>query len=108
MDVTEIGDRAGLGIATVLTEIFLLEFSSQGMPKVSYMKLAELYVVVSFGFIFLALLETALVYKASSVILKRNKEGKGSQEDIDEVRSMIYYQYIIQGGEVPAILASIQ
>lgn len=84
MDVTEIGDRAGLGIATVLTEIFLLEFSSQGMPKVSYMKLAELYVVVSFGFIFLALLESALVYKTSSIILKRNKEDKGNQEDIDD------------------------
>ena len=85
MEVTAIGDRAGLGIATVLTEIFLLEFSSQGMPKVSYMKLAELYVVVSFGFIFLALLESALVYKASSIILKRNKEDKGNHEDIDEV-----------------------
>lgn len=84
MDVTKIGDRAGLGIATVLTEIFLLEFSSQGMPKVSYMKLAELYVVVSFGFIFLALLESALVYKTSSIILKRNKEDKGNQEDIDD------------------------
>ena len=85
MEVTEIGDRAGLGIATVLTEIFLLEFSSQGMPKVSYMKAAELYVVVSFGYIFLALMESALVYKASSVTLKRKKEGERNKEDIDGV-----------------------
>lgn len=85
MDVTAIGDRAGLGITTVLTEIFLLQFSSQGMPKVSYMKAAELYVVVSFGFIFLALLESALAFKASYWSIKRNKQGKEKEEKGDKV-----------------------
>jgi len=85
MDVTAIGDRAGLGITTVLTEIFLLQFSSQGMPKVSYMKAAELYVVVSFGFIFMALLESALAFKASYWSFKRNEQGKESEEKDDKV-----------------------
>ena len=89
MDATAIGDRAGLGIATVLAEMFLLEFSSQGMPKVSYMKAAELYVVVSFGFIFLALVESALAYKASSVVIKRNKRIKGKEEDNHKVSSCL-------------------
>ena len=77
MDQTAVGDRACLGITTVLTEIFLLEFSNQGMPKVSYMKAAELFLIVSFGFIFLALLESAMVYKASFwSALKRKKRVK--------------------------------
>ena len=83
MAADEIGDRAGLGIATVLTEIFLLEFSSHGMPKVSYVKAAELYVVVSFAFIFSALVESAVVYKASAIILKGNTED--GKKDNDQV-----------------------
>lgn len=85
MDVTAIGDRAGLGITTVLTEIFLLQFSSQGMPKVSYMKAAELFVVVSFGFIFLALLESALAFKVSCWSFKRKEQGKEREEKYDQV-----------------------
>ncbi|KAM7427597.1 hypothetical protein ABFA07_021284 [Porites harrisoni] len=87
MDVTAIGDRAGLGITTVLTEIFLLQFSSQGMPKVSYMKAAELYVVVSFAFIFMALLESALAFKASYWSFKRNEQGKEREEKGDKGHS---------------------
>ena len=79
MEERDIGDRAGLGITTVLTEIFLLQFSSQGMPKVSYLKAADLFVVVSFVFIFLALMESAIVYKASFGIPKWNKEDMGKQ-----------------------------
>ena len=89
MDQTAVGDRAGLGITTVLTEIFLLEFSDKGMPKVSYMKAAELFVVVSFGFIFLALVETAIVYKATfwSVL----KEDKRELEKDSHVEKVIRY-----------------
>ena len=89
MDVTAIGDRAGLGITTVLTEIFLLQFGSQGMPKVSYMKAAELYVVVSFGFIFLALVESAVAYKASSWNLMHNKEQTECKGQDDKVLKSI-------------------
>ena len=89
MDQTAVGDRAGLGITTVLTEIFLLEFSDKGMPKVSYMKAAELFVVVSFGFIFLALVESAVVYKATfwSVL----KEDKRELEEDVHVEKVIQY-----------------
>ncbi|XP_078353528.1 gamma-aminobutyric acid receptor subunit gamma-1-like isoform X2 [Oculina patagonica] len=82
---TAVGDRAGLGITTVLTEIFLLEFSGQGMPKVSYMKAAELYVIVSFGFIFLALVESAIVYKASGwSVLKKEKQELVNHQQVDK------------------------
>ena len=86
MDQTAVGDRAGLGITTVLTEIFLLEFSDAGMPKVSYMKAAELFVVVSFGFIFLALVESAIVYKATFwSVLREDKRELEKDVHLDEV-----------------------
>ena len=63
MEPRDIAGRASVGLAAVLAEIFLLEFSNQGMPKVSYMKAAELFMVVSFTFIFSALVESAVVFK---------------------------------------------
>lgn len=92
MDQAAVGDRACLGITTVLTEIFLLEFSNQGMPKVSYMKAAELFLIVSFGFIFLALVESAIVYKTTlwSVLKeKKNKRVKKLKEH-GETHEVIY------------------
>ena len=72
MDGRDIAGRASVGTATVLAEIFLLQYSNQEMPKVSYLNAAELFVVASFAFISLALVESAVVYKVSSVTLKRN------------------------------------
>ena len=92
MDQAAVGDRACLGITTVLTEIFLLEFSNQGMPKVSYMKAAELFLIVSFGFIFLALVESAIVYKTtlwSAQKEKKNKRVKKLKEH-GETHEVIY------------------
>ena len=80
MDEMAVGDRASLGITSVLTEIFLLEFSNQGMPKVSYMKVAELYLIVSFVFIFLALIESAVVYKVSQWSLLKKNSGKMTEK----------------------------
>ncbi|XP_068677057.1 gamma-aminobutyric acid receptor subunit alpha-5-like [Montipora foliosa] len=72
MDGKDIAGRASVGTATVLAETFLLQYSNQEMPKVSYLNAAELFVVASFAFISLALVESAVVYKVSSVTLKRN------------------------------------
>lgn len=92
MDQTAVGDRAGLGITTVLTEIFLLEFSDKGMPKVSYMKAAELFVVVSFGFIFFALVESAIVYKAT--FWSALKEDKRELEKAEHVEKVILFSEV--------------
>jgi len=76
----------------VLTEIFLLEFSNQGMPKVSYMKAAELFLIVSFGFIFLALVESAIVYKATfwSILKEKRKERVKEEKESGETHEVIY------------------
>ena len=83
MEPRDIAGRASVGTATVLAEIFLLEFSNQGMPKVSYVKAAELFMVVSFTFIFSALVESAVVFKFCDVFRKRKMED--SEGDLDKV-----------------------
>ena len=83
MEPRDIAGRASVGTATVLAEIFLLEFSNQGMPKVSYVKAAELFMVVSFTFIFSALVESAVVFKFCDVFRKCKMED--SEGDLDKV-----------------------
>ncbi|XP_067026321.1 glycine receptor subunit alpha-3-like isoform X1 [Acropora muricata] len=85
MEPRDIAGRASVGTATVLAEIFLLEFSNQGMPKVSYVKAAELFMVVSFTFIFSALVESAVVFKFCDVFRKRKMED--SEGDLDKCTS---------------------
>ncbi|XP_068727269.1 gamma-aminobutyric acid receptor subunit alpha-3-like [Montipora capricornis] len=89
MDEKDIAGRAGVGTATVLAEIFLLEFSNQGMPKVGYLKAAEVFMVVSFVFIFSALVESAFVYKASSVILKPKIGDSQDEKNKGNTRSAL-------------------
>ena len=62
MDRGEIGDRGALGITTLLTEVFLLQYTNDAMPRVSYVKAADLFLIVSFAFTFMALLESVIVY----------------------------------------------
>lgn len=62
MDQCEIGDRGALGITTLLTEVFLLQYTNDAMPRVSYMKAADLFLIVSFAFTFMALIESVIVY----------------------------------------------
>ena len=61
------------------------------MPKVSYMKAAELFLVVSFGFIFLALVESAIVYKATfwSVLKEKKKKRVKKVEEPGITRKVI-------------------
>ena len=105
MDQTAVGDRAGLGITTVLTEIFLLEFSDKGMPKVSYVKAAELFVVVSFGFIFFALVESAIVYKAT--FWSELTDDKRELEKDEHVEKVIYDQRLKPRGLVCTVFVLI-
>ena len=81
MDRGEIGDRGALGITTLLTEVFLLQYTNDAMPRVSYMKAADLFLIVSFAFTFMALLESVIVYNYkkkfcnSENIQMKNKTG---------------------------------
>ncbi|EDO45319.1 predicted protein [Nematostella vectensis] len=62
MDVKDMGDRMALGITTILTIMFLLGAVNASMPKVSYPKALDWYLMVSFAFVFLTLIESMIVF----------------------------------------------
>ena len=53
--------RIALSITTILTTILLKGEVNSNMPKVSYMKAVDYFILTSFGFIFAALVEYILV-----------------------------------------------
>ena len=56
------GGRVGLGITTLLTIMFLLGSVNMSLPRVSYAKAIDWYLIVSFVFVFLVLMECIIVY----------------------------------------------
>ena len=66
------GGRVGLGITTLLTIMFLLGSVNSALPRVSYAKAIDWYLIVSFLFVFLVLLECILVY----ILRPRGKQSK--------------------------------
>ena len=62
MEKDDIGNRMALGITTILTIMFLLGSLNGNLPKVSYPKALDWYLLVSFSFVFLSLIECMIVY----------------------------------------------
>ena len=56
------GNRMALGITTILTIMFLLGSINGTMPKVSYPKALDWYLMVSFVFAFFSLIECLIVF----------------------------------------------
>jgi len=72
MEKSDIGNRMALGITTILTIMFLLGSLNGNLPKVSYPKALDWYLLVSFSFVFLSLIECLVVY----VLLLQNESVK--------------------------------
>ena len=87
MDPRDTGDRVGLGITTVLTIMFLLGSVNMSLPRVSYPKAIDWYLIGSFLFVFLVLMECILVY----ILRPRNRDSKNSvqRKDLDLEMSTI-------------------
>ena len=65
-----------LEVTMILSIVFLLGGINATIPKVSYPKASDWYMISSFLFIFLALLETMLVFRLTSEKpTKQTKEG---------------------------------
>ena len=62
MDKNDMGNRMALGITTILTIMFLLGSLNGTMPRVSYPKALDWYLLVSFAFAFLSLVECMIVF----------------------------------------------
>ncbi|CAB4029526.1 gamma-aminobutyric acid receptor alpha-like, partial [Paramuricea clavata] len=73
MEPSHVGDRIALEITLTLTIVFLLDGINKSIIHVSYPKASDVFVIVSFGFILLALLETMLVFRLSIFFEKKQK-----------------------------------
>ncbi|KAJ7336016.1 Gamma-aminobutyric acid receptor subunit alpha-4 [Desmophyllum pertusum] len=62
MDKDDMGNRMALGITTILTIMFLLGSLNGTLPKVSYPKALDWYLLMSFTFVFLSLVECMVVF----------------------------------------------
>ena len=65
IDPHAIPARVGLGITTVLTICYMLGSVNSNLPRVSYVKAIDYFLLMSFGFIFLTLVEYVFVLRYS-------------------------------------------
>jgi len=82
MEKDDIGNRMALGITCVLTIMFLLGSLNGNLPKVSYPKALDWYLLVSFSFVFLSLIECLLVYLCKTRSSKDNRHLKNKANEL--------------------------
>ncbi|XP_046846290.1 gamma-aminobutyric acid receptor subunit beta-2-like isoform X5 [Xenia sp. Carnegie-2017] len=73
------------GITTILTIVFLLGTNNSSMPRVSYAKAIDWYLITSFMFVFSTLIESLIVFKFSrddDISKEENHKNK-----MDELKS---------------------
>lgn len=76
LEQDDMGGRVGLGITTILTIMFLLGSVNMSLPRVSYPKAIDWFLIGSFLMVFLVLVECIIVY-----ILRPNKGGMNGISD---------------------------
>lgn len=59
---TEVGDRLAIGITLILSMIFLLGYVDSSLPKVSYVKAVDWYLIMALIMIVSSVMETVLLY----------------------------------------------
>ena len=79
LDQDDMGGRVGLGITTLLTIMFLLGSVNMSLPRVSYPKAIDWYLIGSFLFVFLVLMECILVY----ILRPRKPQRKNGNQKMD-------------------------
>ncbi|XP_054667611.1 gamma-aminobutyric acid receptor subunit rho-3 isoform X1 [Grus americana] len=85
--------RVSLGITTVLTMSTIMTGVSASMPQVSYIKAVDVYLWISFLFVFLSVIEYAAVNYLTTIEERKQlkKRGKASgMYTIDAVQAMAF------------------
>ncbi|XP_078343704.1 gamma-aminobutyric acid receptor subunit beta-3-like isoform X2 [Oculina patagonica] len=82
MDKDDMGNRMTLGITSILTIMFLLGSLNGNLPKVSYPKALDWYLLVSFSFVFLTLIECTIVFLFESSAKEDEEKIKFKKHDV--------------------------
>nr|XP_008105933.1 PREDICTED: gamma-aminobutyric acid receptor subunit rho-3 [Anolis carolinensis] len=84
--------RVSLGITTVLTMSTIITGVSASMPQVSYIKAVDVYLWISFLFVFLSVIEYAAVNYLTTVEERKQlkRRGKAGMYNIDAVQAMAF------------------
>ena len=72
----DMNTRMAVGITTILTIVFLMGCANASLPRVSYAKAIDWYLIVSFAFIFASLVECMLVFRFHANVKTDKKERK--------------------------------
>ena len=72
-----------------LTIVFLLEGANKSVTRVSYAKASDVFVIMSFGCVFLALLETMLVFRLSVLCQRKHEKNGYSVKSVSVVIAFI-------------------
>ena len=72
----DMNTRMAVGITTILTIVFLMESANASLLRVSYAKAIDWYPMVSFAFIFAALVECMLVFHFHANVKTAKNERK--------------------------------
>eukprot|EP00112_Aurelia_sp_Birch-Aquarium-sp1_P026446 Seg939.6 transcript_id=Seg939.6/GoldUCD/mRNA.D3Y31 product="Gamma-aminobutyric acid receptor subunit beta-3" protein_id=Seg939.6/GoldUCD/D3Y31 len=75
--------RAGICITTILTLITMLGVVNTNMPKVSYIKAIDLYLLMSFIFVFASLVEYIIVLNFRNCCNKEKKKAKNEHAEAE-------------------------
>ena len=82
MEKDDIGNRMALGITTILTIMFLLGSLNGNLPKVSYPKALDWYLLLGFSFVFLSLIECMIVYVLT---VKATEKGNNVKFEVNAI-----------------------
>ncbi|XP_068672886.1 gamma-aminobutyric acid receptor subunit alpha-6-like [Montipora foliosa] len=77
------GDRLTVGITCILTIVFLLGYANAMLPKVSYVKGVDWYLMTSFLFIFLSLLECIVVERLLTSKARESEDEGHDNKGLD-------------------------
>jgi hypothetical protein len=76
MDKRDTGNRLTVGVTTILTIMFLLSYGNSSVPKMSYVKAMDIYLLSSFAFIFFSLIESVLCWRFENVAARQDETNK--------------------------------
>lgn len=94
MNPDNAGDRLAIGLTTILTIMFLSGAINASMPRVSYAKAMDWYLMISFAFVFFSVIESLVVFVLSSRPL-----GKGCycKKEVSELQTVgIFLLYTVE------------